>query len=43
MMASNTKTIADPQGEFDDWIELYNSGSEPVELTACICPIPPRR
>ncbi len=33
LMASNTRTIADPQGEFDDWIELYNSGSEPVELT----------
>ena len=26
VMASNTKTFADPQGDFDDWIELYNAG-----------------
>ena len=26
LLASNTKSAADPQGEFDDWIELYNAG-----------------
>jgi hypothetical protein len=33
VMASNTKTFADPQGDFDDWIELYNAGDTPVDLT----------
>jgi spore coat protein CotH len=32
-MASNTSTIADPQGEFDDWIELHNITAQPVNLT----------
>ena len=31
-MASNTTAFADDDGEFDDWIELYNSGSEPIVL-----------
>src|SRR5205085_6992076 len=31
-MASNTSTIADPQGEFDDWIELHNITDQPVSL-----------
>lgn len=31
-MASNTKTKADPQGQFDDWIELYNPTSSPIDL-----------
>jgi hypothetical protein len=26
VMASNSRTLADPQGDFDDWIELYNPG-----------------
>ena len=33
VMASNTKTLADPQGDFDDWIELFNAGDTPVDLT----------
>jgi hypothetical protein len=33
IMASNTTTIADPQGEFDDWIELHNVGASDVNLT----------
>lgn len=33
VMASNTKTLADPQGGYDDWIELYNAGDTAVELT----------
>lgn len=32
LMASNAHTIADPAGEFDDWVELYNTGSLPVLL-----------
>ena len=30
-MASNT-TIADPQGDFDDWIEIYNTTNSPINL-----------
>lgn len=31
-MASNTSTIADPQGEYDDWIELRNLTGSTVSL-----------
>jgi hypothetical protein len=31
-MASNTATVADQDGEFDDWIELYNNSSQTVSL-----------
>ncbi len=31
-MASNGKTLADADGDFSDWIELYNSGSAAVNL-----------
>ncbi len=31
-MASNDATVADQDGEFDDWIELYNNGSESIDL-----------
>ena len=31
-MARNDSVISDPQGEFDDWIELYNSGALPVDI-----------
>jgi spore coat protein CotH len=33
LMASNLSTMADPQGEFDDWIELRNLTDTPVDLT----------
>jgi len=33
LMASNTKTIADPQGEYDDWIELLNLTDQEVDLS----------
>ncbi len=33
IMASNASTIADEDGDFEDWIELYNAGSEPVDLS----------
>lgn len=32
IMATNTRTIADAKGQFEDWIELHNTGSEPVDL-----------
>jgi hypothetical protein len=32
-MASNTNTLADPQGEYDDWIELRNVTDSAVDLT----------
>lgn len=32
LMASNTKTIRDPQNEYDDWIELYNTSAETVDV-----------
>ncbi|QTA85654.1 CotH kinase family protein [Desulfonema magnum] len=31
-MASNSSKFADPQGEYDDWIEIYNKGDDPVSL-----------
>jgi hypothetical protein len=35
LMASNTSTVADPQGEFDDWIELRNITDQELNLTGC--------
>ena len=32
-MASNTGTLADPQGEFDDWIEIHNITDRDLDLT----------
>ncbi len=32
LMASNTRTVSDEAGEFDDWVELYNNGAAPVSL-----------
>jgi hypothetical protein len=32
-MASNSRTLADPQGEYDDWIELRNLTDQAVDLT----------
>jgi len=33
LMASNASTIADPQGEFDDWIELRNVTDNEVDMS----------
>lgn len=33
LMASNTTIVADQDGEYDDWIELYNLSSETVDLS----------
>ena len=32
-MALNTNTIMDSAGDYDDWIELYNAGSNSVDLS----------
>jgi len=31
-MASNASTMADENGDYDDWIELYNAGDSPIRL-----------
>ncbi|MHC4387502.1 MAG: Calx-beta domain-containing protein, partial [Planctomycetota bacterium] len=31
-MASNDETIADPQGEYNDWIEIYNASTVAVDI-----------
>lgn len=31
-MASNSSAVADQDGEYDDWIELYNNGSTSINL-----------
>lgn len=33
LMADNDNIIADPQGDYDDWLELYNTSNSPVVLT----------
>ena len=32
-LASNKRTNKDPQGEFEDWIELVNYGSKDIDLS----------
>ena len=32
-MASNSETLADTDGEYSDWLEIYNPTSNPVDLT----------
>jgi hypothetical protein len=32
VLASNSRFMADPQGHYDDWIELHNRGDVPVDL-----------
>lgn len=33
LMASNDATQADQDGDFDDWVELYNKGTETVDIS----------
>ena len=33
LLASNDETVADQDGEYDDWIELYNNGSNSIDLS----------
>jgi hypothetical protein len=32
LMAANGTSHADPQGQFDDWVELYNAGDASIDL-----------
>lgn len=32
ILTRNTETNSDENGEFDDWIEIYNSGDEPKDI-----------
>ena len=32
IMADNTRTLADEDGHYEDWIEIYNKGEIPVSL-----------
>jgi hypothetical protein len=34
-MADNASAQADQNGEFEDWVELYNPTSAPISLTGC--------
>jgi hypothetical protein len=33
ILSQNDANLADEEGEFDDWVELHNSGSETVDLS----------
>lgn len=33
VMSANTKTMQDPQGNYDDWIELHNTSDEEVDVS----------
>ncbi len=33
LMSSNTTVVSDLDGEYDDWIEIYNKGSQTVDLS----------
>ena len=32
LMASNNTSIQDPQGQYDDWIEIYNYGIDAIDI-----------
>ena len=32
-LASNNSVYADEIGEYDDWVELYNSSSDPIDIS----------
>jgi hypothetical protein len=34
-MSANFTTIADEDGEYSDWLELFNSSSSPIDLFGC--------
>lgn len=35
-MASNDTTVADQDGEYDDWIELYNNSSSAIDISGYV-------
>jgi len=42
-MADNSRTLNDEDGESSDWIELFNSGTEPVDLAGWCLTDDPRQ
>lgn len=42
-LASNSANITDPQGQNDDWIELYNEGAAPVNVGGMFITDDPQR
>lgn len=32
LMASNSDSVPDPQGQYDDWIEIHNLGDRPIDI-----------
>ncbi len=34
-MNDNTRTVYDSDGDYSDWVELYNTTGEDIDLTAC--------
>jgi hypothetical protein len=36
LMADNVRTAPDPNGQYDDWIELYNNSGSPFDLDGCL-------
>ena len=32
LMASNRNAIPDPQGQYDDWVEIYNYGDNAIDI-----------
>jgi len=37
VMASNDNIIADADGDYEDWIEIYNYGTTPINLDGLVC------
>ncbi|MBP7053221.1 MAG: lamin tail domain-containing protein [Phycisphaerae bacterium] len=35
VMAKNEGAVSDAQGDYDDWIEFYNRGSEAIDVAGC--------
>ena len=33
LMATNTQSLADPQGQYEDWLELHNLTNDTIDLT----------
>ena len=46
LMAANTKSLTDPQGQYEDWLELHNLTNDTVDLSGMYltdnATIPPR-
>lgn len=36
LMPSNKSTLADADGQFPDWLEVYNAGTKAIDLEGCV-------